>query len=73
VKPVNINIKFNIDIPERNNMKNIEKSEPKVSLVVINHNNIKLEYYVVIDCIGNGDIFAYCNWYTNVMFLEKEK
>lgn len=58
---------FGIDIIPRNNIKRLEKLEPKVTIVTDITANKVIEYYTVIECVDGTAI--YCNFYSNKVFL----
>lgn len=56
-----------IDILPRNNIKKMEDSNPKITLVVDNINKKILEYYIIIE--NNTGKAIYCNFYANKIFI----
>lgn len=69
-KTAKIIIKLGADIITRNQLKKIEKMEPKVYLVVINNNDIKIEYFTIIDLGLTDDISVWANFYCNVVLMK---
>lgn len=63
-------IKLGADIITRNQLKKIEKLEPKIYLVVMNNNNITLNYFTIIDLENTGDISVWANYYCNTVLMK---
>lgn len=61
----------NSDIPHRNMFKQLEKYEPKVTLIVINNNYVKLDYFTVLE-LNNGVIMVYSNFYAKSVYILKK-
>jgi len=64
-----ITLDLGLDIINRNNLKSIEKLEPKLTLVVNKISDKFLEYYTIVE-LNTGDIGIYCNMYTNSIYLK---
>lgn len=57
----------NIDIPNRNVFKKIEKLDPKVTLLVWKDGNKAYRYATVIECKGGKSIW--CGYYSNYKYI----
>ncbi len=60
------------DTLERNVFKRIEKDNTKVTLVVTKISPTFLDYYLIVDMAGTGDISIWCNFYNNNILLPKK-
>lgn len=69
-KKADLIIQFGKDILARNPMKKIEKLEPKVYLVIVNSNNVKLDYYTIVDIESTGDQSVWSNFYAKTVFIK---
>lgn len=56
-----------IDLIPRNNLKRLEKLNPKVTIITDNISGKVIEYYTVIEC--DDGVAIYCNFYSNKVFL----
>jgi len=63
-------LQFGKDIMSRNQIKRVEKLKPKIYLVVLNSNNVKLDYYTVVDLVATGDQAVFTNFYANTVLLK---
>lgn len=66
-KKYTVPMMMGIDIIPRNNIKRLEKLNPKVTIVTDVLAGKVIEYYTVIEC--DDGIAIYCNFYSNKIFL----
>jgi len=66
-KKYTIPMMLGIDIIPRNNIKRLEKLNPKVTIITDILGDKVIEYYTVIDC--DDGVAIYCNFYSNKIFL----
>ena len=69
-KNAKIVIKLGADLITRNQLKKLEKLEPKIYLVVMNNNNITINYFAVIDLESTGDLSVWANYYCNTVLMK---
>lgn len=63
-------IQLGKDIITRNQIKKLEKLEPRIYLVVMNNRNIKLQYYTIIDLEATGDQIVTTSFYANTVIVK---
>ncbi len=68
-----INIQLGTDILTRNQIKKIEKLEPKISLIIANNNNVTINYYLIVELNKTGDSSIWTNYYANTVLLKEKK
>jgi hypothetical protein len=62
---------FGIDLPDRNGLKRVEESVPKVTLLSWEESPGVFRYFTVIQ--SNDDIGAYCGYYSNLRLNKAAK
>ena len=66
-----IPLQFGKDIIPRNNLKKLEKLEPKITLMTYELTDTCIEYFIIIETIANGDLSIWCNVFSNKIYLKK--
>ncbi len=69
-KNIRIPIQFATDIMTRNNLKKLEKLEPKIILCIHNHNDVRLNYFTMIELGATKEIVVTSNFYSNAIFID---
>lgn len=68
VKNAIICLTLNLDMPDRNTLKQIEKLNPKISLITWYESEIAFRYAVVIE-LEDGSIGIWCSYYSNLRIV----
>jgi ribonuclease HI len=64
-------LSFGIDLPDRNGLKRVEESTPKVTLLTWEESPGVFRYFTIIE--SNGDLGAYCGYYSNTRLNKAKK
>lgn len=67
--PIDLTLVYGLDVLTCNQMKRLAKENPKVSLLFVKRPHDSYEYITILDC--DGALGAFCNYYTNKLYLKK--
>ena len=70
---IDIVLQLNNDMLSRNQFKKIEKEDTDVILVTIEKTKRSVEYFTIVHMKKTNDIIILCNFYSNVVYHNKEK
>lgn len=70
-KQLSIPIELGVDMLSRNHFKQIEKEDVVVTIVVTKMSELAYRYYTIVDIKSTGDIGIFCNFYSNLILLQK--
>lgn len=68
VKNVPLCVTLNIDMPDRNTLKQIEKFKPRLNLITWYESEIAFRYAVIIE-LEDGSIGIWCSYYSNLRIV----
>lgn len=66
-------IELGKDCPSRNQFKQIEKDDVSVHLVIKQASEFAYNYYILVEMKATNDIGVFCNFYGNLLLLDKKK
>lgn len=72
-KTIQVPIELSKDCLDRNQFKQIEKHDVKVTLVLKYVSESCFTYYVIVDMRGTKDLSIWCNFYSNKILIDKKK
>lgn len=72
-KTINIPIELGKDCLDRNQFKQIEKNNTKVTLSVKYVSESCFTYYIIVDMQETNDLSIWCNFYNNRVLIEQKK
>lgn len=70
-KQFSIPIELGVDVMSRNHFKQLEKEDVIVTIAVTKMSELAYRYYTIVDIKSTGDIGIFCNFYSNLILLQK--
>ena len=72
-KEIKIPIQFGLDIMPKNNLRRVGKKKPKIILAIRNNNNVRLDYYTIVELEDTGEVVVTTNYFSNSVFVDAIK
>lgn len=67
-KEINLSLAVGLDLPERNALKKLEKTKPRVTVITWRESDLAIRYATIVECQGDYGIWA--AFYANLKYLK---